>query len=98
VPGAVALPWLVEAVAQTFARIFGGGWVAFAVAASLVMAPRWVAVSPPIRQFQAATAAIWWRWSLVRLWAIISKRNSVRTFVLPRRWKRMNPLLCLVSP
>jgi hypothetical protein len=30
--------------------------------------------------------------------AIISSRNSVRTFVLPRRWERANPLLCLVSP
>ena len=31
--------------------------------------------------FQAPAVAIWWRWSLVRLWVIISNRHSVRTAV-----------------
>jgi hypothetical protein len=35
---------------------------------------------------------------LVRLWVIISNRHSRRTLILPRRWKREKPLLCLVLP
>ncbi len=34
--------------------------------------------------FQGPTAAIWWLWSLVRLWVIITNRHSVRTADLPR--------------
>lgn len=41
-------------------------------------------------RFQTAAAASWWRWSLVRLWVAISSRHSVRTAILPLRWKRLN--------
>ena len=45
---------------------------------------------------QALTAAIWWRWSLVRLWVAISSRHSVLTAILPLRWNRLISRLCLV--
>jgi transposase-like protein len=32
--------------------------------------------------------AIWWRWSLSRLWVAAIRRHSVRTAALPRRWNR----------
>ena len=47
---------------------------------------------------QTPAAAVWWRWSLPRLWPVISNRHSVRTLTLPRRWKYLTPQLCLVWP
>lgn len=85
---------LVEAVSRRLAHRAGAIAVRWTVGDVPVVNGSVTTVGP----FQAATVAIWRRYTLVRLWAIISNRNSVRTLILPLRWKRTNPLLCLVSP
>jgi hypothetical protein len=48
--------------------------------------------------FQAAAAAIWWLWSLRRLWVAVISRHSERAADLPRRWKRSIRRLNFVCP
>jgi hypothetical protein len=50
--------------------------------AALVMGSSVLAVSPPEGPFQAPWVAIWWRWSLVRLWVAISNRLSVIVLIV----------------
>ena len=48
--------------------------------------------------FQAPAAAVWWLWSLSRLWVAVMSRHSDRTADLPRRWNLSILRLCLVWP
>ena len=80
--GLPRLPQVAEAVAQRIAAVGGAGSaLGGSSEAGLSDFGVWLCEGG----FQAAWVARWWRWALVRLWAIISNRNSVRTFILPRR-------------
>jgi hypothetical protein len=48
--------------------------------------------------FQAPAVAIWWLWSLSRLWVAVINRHSARAADLPRRWKRSIRRLNFVCP
>src|SRR5215204_284416 len=82
----VALLHRWEAVAQRSRRSAVLSWPAVKSSSSVGVA----------RRRQAPAAAVWWRWSLTRLWVAVIRRHSDRHADMPRRKKRSMRRLNLV--